>query len=271
MLPAEMLPCSKIEIVTRNIDETGSIMQLRVRSRAVIAQCPSCGTTSSSVHSAYERQLKDLPCGGLTISIILEVQRYFCKNPACSRKTFRERIPELTQPYARHTNRLSGLVERFGLLVGASMSKELLEQVQIPVSIWSILRLLRRIETRERPTPRILGVDDWAIRRGHRYGTVLVNLETSEVVDVLVGREAKTLASWLQAHPGVEVISRDRAESYAEGGRQGAPQAIQVADRWHLLKNLGDMLVRVLSHHHRELNRAGLPSVGKSVVSPFTG
>ena len=96
---------------------------------------------------------------------------------------------------------------------------------------------------------------------------MLVNLETSEVVDVLVGREAKTLASWLQAHPGVEVISRDRAESYAEGGRQGAPQAIQVADRWHLLKNLGDMLVRILSRHHRELIHVGSSSVEKNVAS----
>jgi transposase len=98
---------------------------------------------------------------------------------------------------------------------------------------------------------------------------VLVNLETSEVVDVLVGREAKTLAGWLQAHTGVDVISRDRAESYAEGGRQGAPQAIQVADRWHLLKNLGDMLVRVLSHHHRELNHAGSPPVETNVAFPL--
>ena len=271
MLADEMLACSKIEIVTTNTDQPESAIQLRVRSRAECAQCPSCGTNSSSVHSAYERQLKDLPCGELRVSIVLEVQRYFCKNPGCSRKTFSERIPELTQPYARQTNRLRGIVELFGLLVGASMSKELLGQVHIPVSMWSILRLLRKIETKERPTPRILGVDDWAIRRGHHYGTVLVNLETSEVVDVLVGREAKTLARWLQAHPGVEVISRDRAESYAEGGRQGAPQAIQVADRWHLLKNLGDMLVRVLSRHHRELNHVGSPSVEKNVAFSLLG
>jgi len=257
MFSEQMLACSKVEVVTAVTDQTGTVMQVRLRSREITAKCPSCGVYATSVHSMYERHLKDLPWGGLTVGLILEVQRYFCKNSGCPRKTFSERIPSLAQPYARQTNRLSGVIKQFGLWAGLSMSKRLLGQVHIPVSLWSIVRLLRKVENSVRATPRILGVDDWSIRRGHTYGTVLVNLETSEVVDVLVGREAKTLASWLQSHPGVEVISRDRAGSYAEGGREGAPRALQVADRWHLLKNLGEMMFRVLSPHHREINIVG--------------
>ena len=269
MFPDALVGSPNIEIESVNISQTEAAIQLRLRSRAEVCRCPSCGASSRKVHSEYERQLKDLPCSGRAVSIILEVRRYFCKNTDCSRKTFSERLPDLTQPYARQTNRLRRIVEVFGLLVGGSMSKQLLARVHIPVSLWSILRHLRKIIISQRPTPRILGVDDWAIRRGHHYGTVLVNLETSEVIDVLVGRDAQTLANWLQAHPGVEVISRDRAENYAEGGRQGAPEAVQVADRWHLLKNLGEMLVRVLSHHHHELNHAASTSVEETAVSPL--
>jgi len=255
VFPEEFLPDGKLEIVAVELDSVEATMQLRLRSRASHGICPSCGQPSQSIHSGYERTLKDLPCSGFAIRIILEVRRFFCKAVACTRKTFSERLPEVTQPYARQTNRLSGLVQTLALLVGSSMGKRLLGQLGIPTSIWSMLRLLRKVDIAGRPTPRILGVDDWAMRRGRRYGTILVDLESSKVVDLLPGREANTLASWLMTHPGVEVISRDRAEAYAEGARLGAPNAVQVADRWHLLKNLGDMLVRVLSSHPRELKR----------------
>ena len=253
MFPEAFLPDTTLEIVAVEQDLAATTIQLRVRSRGRGGTCPCCGQYSQSIHSGYERKLKDLPCSGFAVEIILEVRRFFCKTAACPRTTFCERLAEVTRPYARQTNRVRGIIQTFGLLVGSSMGKRLLSELRIPASIWSILRLLRKTVQPSRVTPRILGVDDWAIRRGHRYGTLLVNLETAEVVDVLLGREAQTLADWLHAHPGVEVISRDRAEAYAEGARQGAPLAIQVADRWHLLKNLGEMLVRILANHHREL------------------
>lgn len=270
MFPEAFLPDTKLKIVAAELDRDTATIQLRLRSQESAAVCPSCGQLSGQIHSEYERKLKDLPCSGLTVLITLEVRRFFCKAEACPRKTFSERLPTLTQPYARYTNRLRIIVEMFGLLVGSSMGKRLLGLLEIPSSIWSILRLLRKAEISNRPTPRILGVDDWAIRRGHRYGTLLVNLETAEVVDVLLGREARTLADWLRDHPGVEVISRDRAEAYAEGARQGGPQAIQVADRWHLLKNLGEMLVRVFGHHHRELKTLAQNAVVKQPLPAQT-
>lgn len=229
------------------------MLALRVRSKESSSQCPYCGEWSSRVHSWYERALRDIPCVGYAIQITLEVRRFFCGAEQCKRKTFAERIPEMTQPYARRTNRLETIIQTFGLMVGSAMSRRLLRQFQIMVSKWAILRTLRKSTPYPRATPRILGVDDWAIRRGHRYGTLLVNLENGEVVDVLLGREAQTLGEWLRSHPGIEVISRDRAGAYAEGTRQGAPQAIQVADRWHLLKNAGEIVMRVLDHHHRAL------------------
>jgi len=251
MFPEALLPDSKLEIVATEIDSAKSTIQLRLRNREAGAVCPYCGEYSQRVHSEYERKLKDLPCSGYGVTIILAVRRFFCKAASCSRKTLSERLPALTQPYARQTTRLRGLVQASAILVGSSMGKRLLGLLQEPTSIWTILRLLRKAAAPAHPTPRILGVDDWAMKRGHRYGTVLVNLETADVVDVLPGREARVLADWLRAHRGVEVISRDRAEAYAEG----APNAVQVADRWHLLKNLGEMLVRVLAHRHRELKR----------------
>jgi transposase len=187
--------------------------------------------------------------------MVLEVRRFFCDGGACCRKTFAEQITTVTRRYARRTNRLSTLIQAVGLLVGSSMGKRILKLLQISVSIWSMLRVLRKIPEPNFRTPRVLGVDDWAMRRGRRYGTVLVDLESGVVVDLLPDREAQTLAKWLRTHPGVEIISRDRAEGYAEGARQGAPEAVQVADRWHLLKNLGEMLVRVLSGHQPELRQ----------------
>src|SRR5579859_260696 len=139
-----LLPDAKLEVVAVEIDATDSTIQLRLRSREAGANCPYCGTYSQSVHSGYERKLKDLPCSGQSVGIVLEVRRFFCKTGGCSRKTFAERLPEVTQPYARQTTRLRRVVQTMALLVGSSMGKRLLGLLQVPTSIWAILRLLRK-------------------------------------------------------------------------------------------------------------------------------
>ena len=221
--------------------------------------CPNCGEAATREHSRYTRRPSDLPCVGRQVRIQLNVQRFFCDNPACLQRTFVERLPGVVRSFARRTTRLAEAQRQIGLALGGEAGTRSAARQAMPVSADTLLRLASHSVLAPAATPKVLGVDDWAWKKGQTYGTILVDLEQRCVVDLLTDRSADTLVTWLQAHPGVEIISRDRGGSYAEGARRGAPDAVQVADRWHLLANLREALERLLTRKH-----AALPSAPRA-------
>lgn len=208
------------------------------------------------MHSRYERRLADLPWQGRAVTIRLQVRRFQCAHPDCPRRTFAERLPSVVRPSARRSERLGDLQRHVALALGGEAGAKLAARLGMLLSPDTLLRMAVRSPRIPAPHPRVLGVDEWAWRKGRRYGTILVDLERSMVVDLLPDRDAASFAAWLRHHPGVKVIVRDRADVYADGARQGAPDAIHVADRWLLLRNLGDAVRAVVGAHHAAVRRA---------------
>lgn len=243
-------------ITVEQIVPTDTDIVLVARTRRCTVPCPLCGQPATRVHSWYTRSLRDLPWQGLAVRMELHTRRWFCDTPCCPRRIFTERLPTVAAPFSQRTTRLATIVLIFGVAVGGAPGARLLTERGIPISGATLVRTVMATAVPAASAPHVLGVDDWCRRKGRTYGTILVDMEAHRPIDLLLGRDAEPLRQWLGAHPTVETICRDRAGAYADGARQRAPSAVQVADRWHLLKNLGEALERLLQRHHPALTAA---------------
>jgi transposase len=247
-----VLPDPKMLVLDR-IERIGNQFVLDVRTRQ-LPRCPQCSQPSSARHSRYLRTLQDLPWQGLSVRIRLKVHRLRCRNPGCAQKILSERRSGVVRAFGCRSDRLENVVKVIGYSVGGLPGSRILDRFAIPLSDDTVLRAVKRANPSSDAEPvRHLGVDDWAWRKGKRYGTILVDLERHRVVDLLPERSAESFEAWLQDHRGVETVNRDRCGLYAEGASRGAPDARQIADRFHLVLNLSTAIERALEEHRDQL------------------
>jgi transposase/predicted transcriptional regulator len=231
------------------LEKCADVLTVILVSTQISPCCPLCGSTARRVHSSYTRHIADLPCAGQSIHLLVQVRKYFCEESTCPRKIFAERLAPFVDPFARVTKRLCQIVQIIGLATGGRLGVRVTDRLGIQTSRQTILRRIMALPTESVGHVPQIGIDDFAFRRGRKFGTIIVDLQTHKVLDVLPDRTADTSAAWMATHPEIELVSRDRGGDYAAAARKAAPHATQTADRFHLLKNLGEALEGVLARH----------------------
>lgn len=237
-----------------SVDNRQDELSIYVQSTSRSAFCPNCCIPSEKIHSYYTRKLADLPVFGKTSLIFLRSRKFYCHQDECPLKVFTERFDNHFRPYKRRTERLESKIRQLGLLAGGKPAERICGMVSMATSDTTILRLVKKENLPRAEVVTAVGVDDWAYKKRDSYGSILVNLHTGKVIDLLPDREEETLRKWLEKRPEIEVMTRDRYSNYQKAITKGAPQAIQVTDRWHLLKNLGEVVQKVLLKQYSKAN-----------------
>ena len=251
--PGLEFQCTRCEFDSNGIVVEGAFI-------ASSAVCPECGQATERVHGHYRRRVRDLPFGKTTVTYLITARKFMCQNERCPKTIFCERLCGLATAHARTTDSLSQSHQSIGFALGGEGGARLAERLGMPTSPDTLLRRVRYAIDEPVPAPRFVGIDDWAYKKGKNYGTILIDLERRQVIDIFPGRDGEAVKDWLKANPQVEVITRDRWANYAQAASDAAPQAKQVADRWHLLKNLREAVERFLARFSPEIRTATEPS-----------
>jgi transposase len=261
-------------IMITSVHPSASELVMGVACHTPSMPCPQCHQPSVRIHGHYQRTVADLPCAGRNVILALRVRKFMCSTPTCPRKIFTERLPGLVESYARMSRRLMALVQALGVVAGGQVGTRLADRLGVATTPPSLLRHLMQLPAPLTRAVRVLGVDDFAWKKRHRYGTLLVDLERRKIVEVLADRESATLEQWLSTRPEVEVVSRDRGKEYTKAATEAAPQAQQVVDRFHLVRNLAEVLEKILAHCRAEIRQADSaqpsePKAGEEVPRPL--
>lgn len=232
-----------------SVEGAGDVIVVHATTRGGPVDCPACGTPTATVHAFHERAPADLPVDGRPVTLRVQVRRMRCRIDDCAVKTFREQIPGLLERYKRHTIRLTGQLRAVVQELAGRASARVLPILGISAGRDTAIRTLLKIPLPDRPTPVVLGIDDFALRRSHDYATIVINADTGQRVDVLPGRGGQVVTDWLRAHPEVQVVCRDGSAAYAQAIKDALPHAVQVSDRWHLWHGLAEAAGKEIAAH----------------------
>lgn len=243
----------------------GRVTVITVHSTSKVSGCPGCGAVSQRVHSRYRRILGDLPLSGHPVRLSVWARRFRCDAVLCGRRIFTERFADdVLAPWARRTARLDALVHHLGLALGGRPAASFAQRLMLPVSNDTLLRLVRRRGSPAFAPPIVIGIDDWAWRRNQRYGTLICDLERRRLIRLLPDREVATAQAWLSSQPQIAVVARDRGGGYALAVARALPNAVQVADRWHLMENASQAFLGAVRKSMRQIRQA----LGAATINP---
>ena len=260
--PSALIPA---ELSVEAVHHRPEVIAVTAHGQSRGCRCPECGTTSHRVHSRYSRTITDLPCAGRKIKLHLTVRRFVCNVVHCRRKIFAERFGDgVIRPMARRTARLETLVHHLALALGGRPAARFADRLGLPVSNDTLLRTVRRYDRPPPPPPSVIGIDDWAWRRNHRYGTIICDLERRKTIALLPDREPSTAKAWLAEQPQIEIVARDRGGGYGHAAAQALPHAEQVADRWHLMENASHAFLDAVRKSMRQVRVA----IGTATINP---